>query len=86
MDSLKKIHHSLSNALRNDRTENGMSVSRRRLTNRHNYFDFQDRTIFVNLTHARFGSTISLQAKPLSCTGDRLYSVWTDSADIPLHP
>ena len=82
MDSLKKIPHSLSISSRGEDTESGKSVSRQQLINRLNFLNFQDRTVVVNLKHATFDNTISLQAKPLPCTGARLDCVWAEHVDI----
>ena len=82
MDGLNKDPHSLPNDTGNHDPENGKGVGKRGLVNRLNYLNFQDSTILITLKHIRYGSTISLPAKPLPCTGDRLECVWLDVPDI----
>ena len=65
--------------------DKGKRVSRRQLINKLNYLNFQDRPIIVNLTHAKYGSTLSLQARPLPCANDdRLDCVWSEVPDLEL--
>jgi hypothetical protein len=62
--------------------EKGKVVARRHLIDRLNYLNFQDQPLIVNLKHARFDSTISLQAKPLPCRSEILDCVWSDIPDL----
>ena len=57
------------------------STPRSTLVNKLNYLNFQDRTILVNLIHKKYGSVLSISAKPLPCSGERLDCVWSKTAD-----
>lgn len=57
------------------------SISKRFLVNKLNFLNFQDRTILVNLIHKKYGSILSISAKPLPCSGERLDCVWSETAD-----
>lgn len=65
-----------------DRTVLGSPMDKRReivkktLINRLNYLNFTDSEILVNLAHTKYGSPISLRAKPLPCLGDTLECTW----------
>jgi hypothetical protein len=82
MDSLNKMPEPLSAEPPDCGKARGKSVARRHLINKLNYLNFQDRTIFINLTHVTYDSTISLQARPLPCTSDRLDCVWCETPDL----
>jgi len=56
-------------------------ITKRYLVNKLNYVNFQDRTILINLTHKKYGSILSISARPLPCSGDRLDCVWCDTTD-----
>ena len=51
------------------------------LVNKLNFINFSDRTILVNFKHAKYATTLSLQARPLPCTGERLECVWAVAPD-----
>lgn len=57
-------------------------VSKKHLTNKLNFINFQDGTILVNLKHARYGRTLSLQAKPQPCLGDRVDCLWAEPSPL----
>ena len=82
MDGLNKDPHSLPAGSDDHDPEHGKSVGKRALVNKLNYLNFQDSTILITLKHVRYGSTISLSAKPLPCSGDRLDCVWDDVPNI----
>lgn len=81
MDKLHLIPRRLSSDAEDRNPEPVKSIGKRSLVNRLNYLNFQDRTILVNLKHAKYGSTLSLSAKPLPCAGDHLECVWTELTD-----
>ena len=76
MDRLTLIH-------KNDSSADGVchkqkkSICKATLVNKLNFINFSDRTILVNFKHAKYATTLSLQAKPLPCAGERLECVWT---------
>ena len=61
--------------------EKPKSIPKRFLVNKLNFLNFQDRTILVNLIHKKYGSLLSIPAKPLPCAGERLDCVWRETAD-----
>lgn len=81
MDKLHLIPHRLSSDAEDRNLEPVKSIGKRSLVNKLNYLNFQDRTILVNFRHAKYGSTLSLSAKPLPCAGDHLECVWTELTD-----
>jgi hypothetical protein len=48
----------------------------RRLINRLNYLNFQNRTVVLEFEHARYGDTLRLEARPQPCEGCRLRCTW----------
>lgn len=78
MGSLNKAPHLVSAGSDQDQAK-GKRVSKRYLVNRLNYLNFQDRSIQVNFKHKKYGTIISLQAKPLPCAEDRLDCLWAES-------
>ena len=76
MDRLTLIH-------KNDPSADGAchkqtkSICKATLVNKLNFINFSDRTILVNFKHAKYATTLSLQAKPLPCAGERLECAWT---------
>ena len=56
-------------------------ISKAALVNKLNYINFSDRTILVTFLHDKYGTTFSLKAKPLPCSGERLECVWSDTPD-----
>lgn len=60
----------------------GASVGRKQLINRLNFLHFRDDTIIVNLVHFRYGSKLSLRAKPLPCLDGNLECVWSNPEDL----
>jgi hypothetical protein len=57
------------------------SICKSKLVNKLNFINFSDRTILVNFKHTKYATTLSLQAKPLPCAGERLECVWTVTPD-----
>lgn len=57
------------------------SICKKALVNKLNYINFSDRTILVNFKHAKYATALSLEAKPLPCTGERLECAWTVTPD-----
>lgn len=51
-------------------------VVRKHLVNRLNYLNFKDEPILVNFKHLKYGTTITLKAKPLPCLDDNLECLW----------
>ncbi len=64
-----------------NKPEKPKSISKRFLVNKLNFLNFQDRTILVNLVHKKYGSLLSISAKPLPCAGERLDCVWSEITD-----
>jgi hypothetical protein len=81
MEKLHIIPRCLSFDAEDRNPEPVKSIGKRFLVNKLNYLNFQDRTILVNLKHAKYGSTLSLPAKPLPCAGVHLECVWTEIMD-----
>lgn len=81
MDKLHIIPRRLSSDAEARNSESIKSIGKRYLVNKLNYINFQDRTILVNLKHKKYATTISLQATPLPCAGDRLECVWSEIPD-----
>lgn len=65
-----------------DHPATGKTVSRSHLVNRLNYINFQDQTILVSLKHLVYDDSISLKARPLPCTGERLDCRWAETGSI----
>jgi hypothetical protein len=61
-------------------SELGRSVAKSHLVNRLNFLNFQDQSILVGLRHVCYDNAISLRARPLPCSGERLDCTW---AEIP---
>ena len=59
-------------------------VKLRRLINKLNYINFQDRSILVSFKHFRYDRTIRLEAKPMPCQGEKLECSWKDTRDLNL--
>ena len=80
MDSHTNIPHPPSETGENC-LKKPKSLCKEKLVNKLNFINFSDRTILVNFKHAKYASTISLQAKPLPCEGERLECVWVETPD-----
>jgi len=52
------------------------------LVNKLNYINFQDGTISLRFKHSKYERSLSLEAKPMPCNGDRLDCQWIDSEGI----
>jgi len=83
MDSLKNIIPITSTSSPADGTRQNKpkSICKKALVNKLNFINFSDRTILVNFKHAKYATTLSLEAKPLPCAGERLECVWTVKPD-----
>ena len=76
MDSLKNIPQNASSA-DGACQNNQKSICKEKLVNKLNFINFSDRTVLVNFKHSKYATTLSLQAKPLPCAGERLECVWS---------
>lgn len=63
-------------------TESTPEIGRKQLINRLNYLNFKDDTVIVNLVHVKYGSVISLKAKPLPCLDGYLECVWSETENL----
>jgi hypothetical protein len=82
MDNLNKVPNPIPTGALDHDPVKGKSVGKRHLVNKLNYLNFQDRTIFLNFKHKKYGTIIPLHAKPLPCAGERLDCVWTDNPGL----
>jgi len=57
-------------------------VARKHLVNRLNFINFKEESIIINLIHRKFGSSVTLRAKPLPCIDSTLECVWEDPSGI----
>jgi hypothetical protein len=55
-------------------------VERKRLINKLNYLNFQNRTVLLAFEHARYGHTLRVEARPQPCRENRLRCTWVDPA------
>jgi hypothetical protein len=58
-------------------------IARDILVNHLNFFNFQGRSVIVNLRHKDFGRALCLNATPLPCSGNRLQCFWADPEELP---
>lgn len=61
---------------------NRPEVGKKHLINRLNYLNFKDDSILITLVHGKYGSSISLKAKPLPCLDGNLQCVWSDTPGL----
>lgn len=80
MDSSRNISQN-SSAADGDCLHKPKSICKDKLVNKLNFINFSDRTVLVNFKHAKYDTTLSLQAKPLPCAGERLDCLWTATPD-----
>ena len=52
------------------------TVKQKRLINKINYLNFQERHLLVKLRHRKYGHTTSVPAEPQPCQDDRLQCLW----------
>ncbi|MBZ0157544.1 MAG: hypothetical protein K8I29_15200 [Alphaproteobacteria bacterium] len=83
MDTPLKSADQPSKAVLSDRVENGRRISRKQLVNILNYISFQDGTLLVRFEHVRYGTLLSLPAKPRPCSGDKVDCLWSGRALFP---
>ncbi|MRR54532.1 MAG: PilZ domain-containing protein [Deltaproteobacteria bacterium] len=57
-------------------------IAKKTLINRLNHHNFTDSEILVNLAHTKYGSPISLRAKPLPCLGETLECTWVKAPGL----
>jgi hypothetical protein len=76
VDSIEKISLLLNSSTQESQPGNGKKLSKKFLVNSLNYVNFQDGTILVNLKHIKYGSIVSLQAKPQPCLENTLDCLW----------
>jgi len=62
--------------------EKRREIAKKTLINRLNHQNFTDSEILVNLAHTKYGTPISLRAKPLPCLGDTLECTWSKAPGL----
>ncbi|MGA7827593.1 MAG: PilZ domain-containing protein [Geobacteraceae bacterium] len=62
--------------------EKRREIAKKTLINRLNHHNFTDSEILVNLAHTKYGSPISLRAKPLPCLGETLECTWVKAPGL----
>lgn len=82
MDNLYRLSNPIQPGSDETSREKSKSVGKRYLVNKLNYINFQDGAILVNLRHEKYGAVISLQAKPLPCSGELLDCLWTEDPGL----
>jgi hypothetical protein len=82
VDSIEKISLLLTSFNPKSQLENGKKLSKKFLVNSLNYVNFQDDTILINLKHIKYGSIVSLQAKPQPCLENTLDCLWVRTEGI----
>jgi hypothetical protein len=63
-------------------TEKRREIAKKTLINRLNFLNFTDSELLVNLAHTKYGSPVSLRAKPLPCLGDTLECLWVKAPGL----
>ncbi|MCC6347403.1 MAG: hypothetical protein IT388_09490 [Nitrospirales bacterium] len=66
-----------------DRAENKRRINRKQLVNILNYLSFQDGSLLVCFEHVRYGTLLSLPAKPRPCSGDKIECLWSGTILSP---
>ena len=59
--------------------EQGKSINKKRLINILNYINFKNGNIIINFKHHKYGSLVSIEAKPHPCVDDTFECLWTDA-------
>jgi len=59
-------------------------VKQRRLINKLNYINFQDRTIQIIFKHTKYDRTTSIEAKPQPCQDENFKCRWLDTSDLEM--
>jgi len=80
MESPHKITQLINASAETNGQEKPRLVKKKDLINILNYFNFQDRTVRINLKHVKNNNTISCRAKPQPCFGDQLDCLWAEGA------
>ena len=78
MESPHKIPQLINAGTETSGQEKPRLVKKKDLINILNYFNFQDRTVLINLKHVKNNRIISCRAKPQPCFGDQLDCLWTE--------
>ncbi len=78
MESPHKILQLINPGAETGDQEKPRPVKKKDLINILNYFNFQDRTVLINLKHIKNNRNISCRAKPQPCFGDQLDCLWTE--------
>jgi hypothetical protein len=60
----------------------GKKVGKAQLINKLNFINFQDGTVLINFTHAKYDKTIHIRATPQPCMGDLVDCLWAEDAGI----
>lgn len=82
MESARRILQMVQSLGEDCARDLGKKTSRATLINKLNYINFLDGTVIVNIRNPKFNRTISLDAKPLPCLGERLDCLWDDPSGI----
>ncbi len=59
-------------------------VKLKRLINKLNYINFQDRTILITFKHIRYDHTLRIEAKPYPCHDENLGCRWENADDLSM--
>lgn len=62
--------------------EKRREIAKKTLINRLNHLNFTDSEILVNLAHTKYGTPISLRAKPLPCLEETLECTWVKAPGL----
>ena len=81
-DSIEKNSLLLNSSTQESQLEDGKKLSKKFLVNTLNYVNFQDGTILVNLKHIKYGSIVSLKAKPQPCLENTLDCLWVQTEGL----
>ncbi|MFZ3209394.1 MAG: PilZ domain-containing protein [Geobacteraceae bacterium] len=82
MDNLHKLSNFLQTGSEEISRDKSKSVGKRYLVNKLNYINFQDGAVLINLRHEKYGVVVSLQAKPLPCSGELLDCLWAEDPGL----
>jgi len=54
-------------------------VDRKRIINKLNYLNFQNKTVILAFEHARYGDTLRVEARPQACRENQVRCTWVDA-------
>ncbi|MFO0753697.1 MAG: hypothetical protein U0411_10300 [Thermodesulfovibrionales bacterium] len=77
MDTPLKGADQTEKAGKGDRVDSKRRINRKQLVNILNYLSFQDGSLLVRFEHVRYGTLLSLPAKPGPCSGDKVECLWS---------